>query len=76
VAATRFDPTVRTGSLDNDSPLRLGSRSSSASGAFLGLVDEVALWKRALTPDEVASLHRAGRAGLCRAQSSELPRRP
>jgi hypothetical protein len=76
VAATRFDPTVRTGSLDNDSPLRLGSRSSSASGAFLGLVDEVALWKRALTPDEVASLHRAGRAGLCRAQSSEPPRRP
>jgi hypothetical protein len=71
-----FDPTVRTGSLDNGSPLRVGLRSSTETGAFQGLVDEVALWNRALTPDEVASLYRAGRAGLCRAQSSEPSRRP
>ncbi len=76
VAVTRFDPTVRTGSLDNDGPLRIGSRSSSETGAFLGLVDEVMLWNRALTPEEVASLQRAGRAGLCRAQSSEPSRSP
>jgi len=73
VAVSRFDPTVRTGSLDNDHPLRIGSRSSSETGLFQGLVDEVALWNRVLTAAEVERLHRAG---LCRAQSSEPPRRP
>jgi outer membrane protein assembly factor BamB len=76
VAVSRFDPTVRTGSLDNDRPLRIGSRSSSETGLFRGFVDEVALWNRALTAAEVERLYRAGRVGLCRAQSSESSRSP
>jgi hypothetical protein len=77
VAVSRFDPTFQTGSLDNDAPLRLGSRSSSKTGLFHGSLDEVALWKRVLTAEEVAGLYRAGRTNLCRAQSSpEPPRSP
>jgi hypothetical protein len=77
VAVSRFDPTFQTGSLDNEKPLRIGSRSSSKTGLFHGLLDEVALWKRVLTAEEVAHLYRAGRTGPCRAQSSsEPPRSP
>jgi serine/threonine protein kinase len=76
VVVARFDPTIRSGSLDNRHPLRIGSRSSSETGLFHGLIDEVTLWNRVLTPSEIASLYRAGGAGLCRPQSSELPRKP
>ncbi|XXY44870.1 protein kinase [Sorangium sp. So ce269] len=61
-AAGRFDPTSRPGSLDNRAPLRIGSRSSSESGFFRGVVDEVALYRRALSPEEVAAAARQGAA--------------
>jgi outer membrane protein assembly factor BamB len=73
---SRFDPTVKTGSLDNEYPLRIGSRSSSETGLFHGLIDEVALWNRALSSEEVSRLYQAGRTGPCRAQSSGPPRSP
>jgi hypothetical protein len=79
VAVDQVDTHLRQGTLDNEHPLRLGSRSSSETGLFRGLIDEVALWSRALSPTEIASLYRAGRVGLCRTglpQSSESPRRP
>jgi outer membrane protein assembly factor BamB len=75
VAVSRFDPSLRTGSLDNGQPLRIGGRSSSETGLFHGFIDEVALWKRALTAEEVARLYRAGRTGPCPAQSSPVPSR-
>jgi hypothetical protein len=75
VAVSRFDPTLRPGSLDNGQPLRIGGRSSSQTGLFRGLIDEVALWKRVLPPEEVARLYRAGRTGPCPAQSSSAPSR-
>ncbi|HEX5750478.1 MAG TPA: LamG-like jellyroll fold domain-containing protein [Archangium sp.] len=80
-AVARFDPTLRSGSLDNGRPLRLGSRSSSETGQWNGHLDEVALWNRVLTPTEVALLYRAGGEGLCRGastprQSSPPPRSP
>jgi outer membrane protein assembly factor BamB len=62
---SRFDPTVKTGSLDNDYPLRIGSRSSSETGLFQGVIDEVGLWSRALSPEEVSRLYQAGRTGPC-----------
>ncbi|HYO68632.1 MAG TPA: protein kinase, partial [Archangium sp.] len=36
VAVSRFDPTLRPGSLDNGQPLRIGGRSSSETGLFRG----------------------------------------
>jgi hypothetical protein len=79
VAEDQLDTHFRQGTLDNDQPLRLGSRSSSETGLFHGLIDEVTLWNRALAPTEIASMYRAGSAGMCRfglPQSSEPPRRP
>ncbi|HYO60010.1 LamG-like jellyroll fold domain-containing protein [Archangium sp.] len=63
---------VATSVAYNKHPLRIGSCSSSETGLFHGLIDEVTLWNRVLTPSEVASLYRAGSAGMCRTQLSEL----
>ncbi|WP_224365638.1 protein kinase domain-containing protein [Hyalangium versicolor] len=76
VAVGRFSPGARSGSLDNTGSLSLGSRSFEGSGRFKGLIDDVALWKRSLSADEVERLHGAGNAGMCRPQSSESPRKP
>ncbi|WP_437735262.1 protein kinase domain-containing protein [Sorangium sp. So ce1335] len=60
--AGRFDPTARPLSLDSRAPLRIGSRSSSESGFFRGVLDEVALYRRALSPEEVAAAALQGAA--------------
>ncbi|MEM7539229.1 MAG: SdrD B-like domain-containing protein, partial [Chloroflexota bacterium] len=61
-----FNPLIRQNSLDNDRPLRIASRSSSRTGLFRGDIDEVELFKRALTEDEVKGIYRAGSAGKCK----------
>jgi uncharacterized repeat protein (TIGR01451 family) len=49
--------------------VRLGNWVTSIFGGwdywYRGLLDEVALFNRALTPEEVAAIHRAGAAGFC-----------
>ena len=57
------DPTPRQGSLDNVSPLFLGGRRHGG-GNFVGELDEVAIFNRALTAAEIAKLHRDGWNGL------------
>ncbi len=59
----RQDPTPRQGSLDNASPLFLGGRRHGG-GAFVGELDEVAIFSRALTAGEIAKLYRDGWDGL------------
>ncbi|MCX6030338.1 MAG: hypothetical protein NT169_13715 [Chloroflexi bacterium] len=39
-----FNPTLRPGSPTNTSPLRPGSRSSSLTGLYRGILDEVELF--------------------------------
>jgi len=63
---TRRDPTLRSGTLDNASLLRMGSRSFSISGLLHGKLDEVELFQRALEPAEVRAIARAGAKGKCR----------
>ncbi len=60
-----FDPTGRTGSLANDSPVRIGVRAFSDTAYFDGSMDEIELFKRVLTPAEVQALYDAGPAGKC-----------
>lgn len=62
-----FEPEYHADSVDNEHPLRIGSRSSSETALYRGLVDDVALWNRALSPTEVADLYRAGSEGMCEA---------
>lgn len=66
VHVATFDPTVRPGSLTNANPLRLGSRSSTVTGLYRGAMDEVELFPRVLTPQEVRSIYLAGSSGKCK----------
>jgi Concanavalin A-like lectin/glucanases superfamily len=54
----RFNPTDRSGSLDNNQPLVIGKRSDSPSTSelFQGEIGEVKLFNRVLAPNEVAQL--------------------
>ena len=61
-----FDPTSQAGDLSNGDLLRLGIHAQPGfNGYFKGLIDEVAIFNRALTPEEVQALHAAGAEGKC-----------
>lgn len=62
------DPTSRPGSVTAGPcfPFRVGARSSSVTGLFPGCIDEVELFRRALTAAEVQSLLAAQCRGKCR----------
>jgi hypothetical protein len=53
-----FDPILRAGSLDNDNPLKLG--------IFQGELDEVIIFKRAITESEIQHIYEAGSDGVCK----------
>ena len=58
-AGPRQDPTPHQGSLDNPSPLTVGGRHHGG-GDFVGDLDEVAIFRRALNAREVERLYQAG----------------
>lgn len=68
-----FNPTCQPGSITNNGVLRIGSLTLGAGGAslFQGCIDEVELFDRELTPNEVASLFFAGPAGKCKTPSHD-----
>jgi hypothetical protein len=68
------DPTDRTGFLTNAESLRLGTRSTGQSGSFDGVLDEVALYHRALSAPEIRAIHGARHAGVCKC--AQIPCRP
>ncbi|WDE10339.1 LamG-like jellyroll fold domain-containing protein [Thalassomonas haliotis] len=59
------DPTGRAGSLANDNPLRIGSRSSYQTGLFLGAIGAVNLYHTSLSAQEVAGLYQQGNNRRC-----------
>jgi PKD repeat protein len=65
-----FDPTPRGGSLSNTSPLRIGNRTVSGSSFFQGLIDEVEIFDRVLSPSEVQSIYAAGSNGKCKCSAN------
>lgn len=66
------DPTVlatrRYGSLANNSPLRIGTRTAATplSGWFKGKIDELEIFNRVLEDQEVLEIFKAGPAGKCK----------
>ncbi len=58
-AAPRQDPTAHQGSLDNPAPLTVGGRHHGG-GNFVGEIDEVGIFKRALTARDVERLYESG----------------
>ena len=59
--------TNRTGSLVNNSPLRIGASAGSSPGNFFfGYMDELQMWNRALTQPEAQNIINAGSYGVCK----------
>lgn len=63
---TRGDPTVHPNTLNNGSPLRIGSSTLAVTNIFNGQIDEVEIFNRVVTPLEIASIYNAGSAGKCK----------
>ncbi|MCL5030085.1 MAG: SpaA isopeptide-forming pilin-related protein [Bacteroidetes bacterium] len=68
------NPTGYQGSLTNSSSLKIGHQtlvgSFSGIGTFKGILDEIELFKRVLTPQEVQAIYNAGSAGKCKPNSN------
>ncbi len=47
------------------SPVAIGDRGDNAGNSFLGLIDEMAFYNRALTAAEIQSIYNVGSAGKC-----------
>jgi hypothetical protein len=55
-----FDPTAVSGDLSNTGPLRIGNHPDPGIRAFYhGIIDEVGLYNRALSADEIQSIYKA-----------------
>ena len=65
-----FNPTFRQGSLDNNTALWLGRHRANpcagVSNFFAGQLDEVEIFKRALTEPEIRDIFNAGSSGKCK----------
>lgn len=72
LAPNIFDPTVIGGSLVNSQPLRIGRRSDGMAESFRGMIDELEIFRRALTAQEVAALYNAGHDGKCKRATCHL----
>ncbi len=54
-------------------PLNIGRDPLNTSRFFTGLIDEVEIFDRALTADEVAAIYNAGNAGKCKPSCAPRP---
>jgi hypothetical protein len=63
---TRGNPTLRPNTLNNGSPLRIGSSTLAVTNLFNGQIDEVEIFNRVVTPGEIAGIFRADAAGKCK----------
>ncbi len=66
VPTTFGDPTLRPGSLDNINDLRIGRQSTINEKYFKGILDEIELFNRVITPAEIVSIYNAGSSGKCK----------
>ena len=59
-----FDPTAVRGDLSNTWPLQIGNHPTpGARASYRGIIDEVSLYNRALSSNEIAAIYNAGGAG-------------
>ena len=61
-----FDPTGVAGDLSNSGLLRIGSHAAPGDPSFFpGVIDEVAIYNRELSPAEIQAIYEAGGGGKC-----------
>ena len=61
-----FDPTIRPGSLNNANSFQIGRSAWGGNSPWVGGLDEVEMFNRALSANEVAAIYNARSAGKCR----------
>jgi hypothetical protein len=61
--------------LDRTDEVTLGGSIAKPSSHFIGQLDEITIYDRALEPEEVSGIYRAGRAGKCRTFKDVSPQR-
>ncbi len=62
-----FDPTVEPGDLSNTGPLRIGNHATPYLNCFFkGIIDEVSVYRQALSDYEVLAIFDAGASGKCK----------
>jgi hypothetical protein len=61
-----FDPTGEPGSLNNTSPFEVARSPLGGNSPWLGCIDEVEFFTRALAPSEILGIYNAGPAGKCK----------
>jgi cysteine-rich repeat protein len=66
VMVLHFDPMNRPGSLINNDPLLIGRHAGDPTITFIGLIDEVEIFHRALAQAEIEGIFNAGSLGKCR----------
>ncbi len=66
------DPTMRPGSLNNTGILTIGRQSFANKFSFNGILDEIELFNRVLTPSEMVALYSAGSAGKCKSTTTSV----
>jgi len=66
VATAVFDPTGQPGSLANTSPFQVGASVVGGNQPWNGGIDEVEMFKRALTASEIQGIYSAGSFGKCK----------
>jgi len=57
---------INSGTILNDGKPEIGNNTADGDSYFHGSIDEVEVFNRALTADEIAAIHQAGSAGKCR----------
>jgi hypothetical protein len=67
VSSATIGATANSANVDTNAAMKLGVRTISDDGFFKGLLDEVELFNRALTAQEIAAIYAAGAAGKCAA---------
>lgn len=70
VSVLTFNPKVMPGALTNSEPFRIGHHpQTNFNGNFKGIIDEVSVYRRALTGTEISQIYLAGAAGKCKTDS-------
>jgi hypothetical protein len=70
----QFDPTSVEGDLTTTQPLRIGNHPDPTYTAFFdGQIDELSLYKRAVSSSEIVAIYHAGSEGKCTPTSTSAP---
>jgi hypothetical protein len=73
VGVLPFDPTNRQGSLINGEGLLIGRHAGNPNSIFIGRIDEVEIFNRALSQPEIQDIVTAQSAGKCKGDCVSAP---